>query len=402
MKSNRKVLPLCLGAIYSIVSLPSATASDFSEWLAENNVKADFRLRYESVDQDNALQNADALTLRSRIGYQMGSLMGFSGFIEVENVQSVFSVDDYSVPPSNFNPGVYSVIADPKGTEVDQAYLQYRTKDLQFRLGRQVITTDNQRFIGHVGFRQDRQTFDGAGVKYSPYKGLNMQYHFINKRNRIFSNDADIDSRDHILNITTKTALGNFTGYGYFLEVDNSTHNSLDTVGMRLTGKRKLSEAKLDYTLEYASQVNETGNTQFNTHYWLFEAGLGYTNMKFTLGYEVLGSDGGNYGFATPLATLHKFNGWSDSFLATPAVGLKDAYVKLTGKAAGGNYFIGYHKFNAEESGINNSDFGHEWNLQFTRKISDNYLVGVKYARYEAGDIKVDTDKWWLWLDAKF
>ncbi len=34
----------------------------------------------------------------------------------------------------------------------------------------------------------------------------------------------------------------------------------------------------------------------------------------------------GAIGFATPLATLHIFNGWADLFLTTPANGLKDLY----------------------------------------------------------------------------
>jgi hypothetical protein len=31
---------------------------------------------------------------------------------------------------------------------------------LSGKIGRQVITMDNHRFVGHVGWRQDRQTFD--------------------------------------------------------------------------------------------------------------------------------------------------------------------------------------------------------------------------------------------------
>jgi hypothetical protein len=32
-------------------------------------------------------------------------------------------------------------------------------------------------------------------------------------------------------------------------------------------------------------------------------------------------------GFTTPLATLHKFQGWADKFLTTPVNGLADLYV---------------------------------------------------------------------------
>ncbi|MFT5806450.1 MAG: hypothetical protein ACI9LG_000713 [Moritella dasanensis] len=68
-----------------------------------------------------------------------------------------------------------------------------------------------------------------------------------------------------------------------------------------------------------------------------------------------MGSDSGDYGFATPLATLHKFNGWSDQFLNTPTQGLADLYLSVSSKVAGGS---------------------------------------------AAG--KVDTDKVWVWVSAKF
>jgi len=39
----------------------------------------DIRLRYEGVDQDNVLEDADAVTLRTRLGYKTPSAQGFSG-----------------------------------------------------------------------------------------------------------------------------------------------------------------------------------------------------------------------------------------------------------------------------------------------------------------------------------
>ena len=61
---------------------------------------------------------------------------------------------------------------EPETAEIDQAYIQYKTDDVTVKAGRQVIALDGQRFIGHVGFRQDRQTFDGVRVMFEPVKGL--------------------------------------------------------------------------------------------------------------------------------------------------------------------------------------------------------------------------------------
>ena len=44
-------------------------------------------------------------------------------------------------------------------------------------------------------------------------------------------------------------------------------------------------------------------------------AGVAQDRYALSVGYEVLGSDNG-VGFYTPLATLAKFNGWADAFLA--------------------------------------------------------------------------------------
>ena len=37
-------------------------------------------------------------------------------------------------------------------------------------------------------------------------------------------------------------------------------------------------------------------------------------------------------GFTTPLATLHKFQGFADKFLTTPANGIRDTYIELATK----------------------------------------------------------------------
>ena len=110
-------------------------------------------------------------------------------------------------------------------------------------------------------------------------------------------------------------------------------------------------------------------------------------------------------GFATPLATLHKFNGWADQFLATPAQGLKDAYVSVSGKLAGGAWAVVYHDYEADEDTATIDDFGDEINISYAKKFGKHYSAGIKYAAYDAGDTatgKVDTDKLWVWVGFSF
>lgn len=75
------------------------------------------------------------------------------------------------------------------------------------KIGRQVITVDNHRFVGHVGWRQNNQTFDAGLVKNTSIPGLTLTYGYIDKVNRIFGNDSpngDWDSESHILHAAYK------------------------------------------------------------------------------------------------------------------------------------------------------------------------------------------------------
>ncbi len=112
-----------------------------------------------------------------------------------------------------------------------------------------------------------------------------------------------------------------------------------------------------------------------------------------------MGSDDGNYGFTTPPATLHKFNGWADLFLTTPDVGLDDIALGINGALAGGKWVITYHDFSSDEG---NTDLGQELNAQYVRAFAPNYAIGLKYANYRAADVNVDTQRAWLWFSAKF
>lgn len=378
-------------------AMAAESLSDFG------TAKLDLNLRYATVDQDNARRDADALTLRTRLNYTTKSFSGFSAVVEFEDSRAVLGFDEYNDTMGN-NPD-YSVIADPETTELDQAYVQYKNQGFTARVGRQVIALDAHRFIGHVGWRQDRQTFDAITFQYQFNKDLKAQYSYVNQRNRIFAEERDLDAKDHFLNVSYQTSLGKLVAYGYLLEVDNDTDNSLDTWGASFKGKKKLGNTPFLYDLEIATQSSETATTDFDALYTRVDVGVVVQGITAKVGLETLGSDDGAYGFATPLATLHKFNGWSDQFLGTPNVGLEDLYVKLIGKAFGGKWLVAYHDFSADDGTPTVDDLGSEVNLQYTRKFAEHYRFGIKYANYSAGDAsagKVDTDRAWLWVGASF
>jgi len=397
MKFTKTKLSLALIAT-SIISAPFAFAvdSDIASALTDGKLSANFNLRYENVEQDNAAKDADALTLRTRLNYTTGTFNGFSAAIEVENSSAL--VDDYKDAIGHGNE--YSVIADPDHTELDQGYIAYKDDKFSGKIGRQVITMDNHRFVGHVGWRQDRQTFDALTLGYQLSEATKVSYAYLTKRNRIFSDEKDVDAKDHLLNISHKLSAGKLSGYAYLLEEDKTGGAEINTFGIRYAGATKLGGNKVTYSAEFAQQDNDTADK--SATYMAFEAGTTLASINVKAGYELLGSDNGEYGFATPLATLHKFNGWSDQFLGTPAQGLQDIYISVAGKLAGGSWKIVAHDFSADESSNNIDDLGSEIDAVYTKAINKTFKAGVKYAAYNAGDTKVDTDKVWVWLEAKF
>ena len=126
---------------------------------------------------------------------------------------------------------------------------------------------------------------------------------------------------------------------------------------------------------------------------WRFEG------FKVFGGLEVLGA-GDGVGFATSLATLHKFQGWADKFLSTPGDGLEDVYVGASGKLGPVNLEAVYHDFSAEDS---SDDFGTEWNIGAVWPVTKQFSTALKMADFSSDNKQRydDTTKVWLTLQFK-
>ena len=131
----------------------------------------DARYRYEFVDEDNAKNHANAQTLRTRIGFQSGQWYGLSGLVEADNVSHI---GDEGFNSTRNGQTQYSTVADPDGSEINQALLRYDHQYGSAVAGRQRINLDNQRYIGGVAWRQNEQTYDGGLVQLKPLTGLTL------------------------------------------------------------------------------------------------------------------------------------------------------------------------------------------------------------------------------------
>lgn len=374
------------------------------------SAELDFRLRHEEVDVDNMSEDeARALTLRTRVNYTTGRFEGIGISVEMDNITEIDG-NDYPTSPALKNTGNFpgrTVIADPEGTEINQAYISYSYGDTLSKYGRQRINLDNQRFVGGVGFRQNEQTFDAFSIEHTcTAADTKFYYAHINNVNRIFGEDdptlSDTDSSSEIVNINySGLTAGDIIFYSYLLD-EKLTDTQYDTYGLRFSGETN----GLGYQLEYANQDRELADgSETEADYILLEGSIDVAGASFTLGFENLQSDNANYGFSTPLATGHKFQGWADQFLNTPNEGLQDVYLSVGAKFDGIKLLAIYHDFKSDEDNLSgDDDLGSELGLLALKQFGD-YTMSIKYANYERGDSsfnKSDTEKLWLTVSGTF
>jgi len=385
----------------AILAAPTAFAGEtehgnsITEALSESTVKVNLRARYEGVDQDGIDKKAAALTLKSRITVNTGSYSNFSLGLEVDKVDAL--VDDYN-SKTNGNTE-YPVVADPQGTDVNQAFIKYANSGFSAVVGRQRVLHNNQRFVGGVGWRQNEQTYDGVRAQYKA-NAFSVDYSYIHNINSITA--ADVKGEFHLVNAKYNINKSHkLAGFAYLLDYDAVANykNSSSTVGALYNGKF----GKFLVNASLASQSDNGDNpTSYSAMYINAEAGYNFGKVTVLGGYELLGSDDGKVAFNTPLATKHKFNGWADKFLGTPKEGLQDVYLTAKGKVSEVKWAATYHDFSSDEGSI---DFGNEIDLVATYQINKNYGVLVKAANYSEGDSGIaptDTNKLWVQMTAKF
>jgi len=392
MKNQLKLSALAIAIASSTSAFAAAPATSLEEAFTDGDASLSFRYRYEFVDQDGKDKEAHASTLKTRLNYKTKQYQNATAFVEFDSVNEVYSGTYNDTQNGETD---HPVVADMKGTDLNQAYVDYAAPaDTLVRYGRQRILLDNQRFVGGVGWRQNEQTYDAFAVINTSLPDTTVTLVNVTNINDIKGNNKNGENHQ-IVNIKNQSlAFGAVSAYAYML------NEISDTYGVRFAGKTDLDSLSLLYTFEYATQ--ETDNAASNeADYYVAELGAKVAGVTAKLGYEVLGSDDGNYGFSTPLGTNHKFNGWADKFLSTPADGLEDTYLSVSTKLAGPKIALIYHTFDANEGG---TDYGDEIDLAISQNFAERYNVLLKGASYSQGDAgtPADTTKVWLQLSAKF
>lgn len=407
MNTNmRWMSTLCLATAAALCATAHAEPA-YDELVTGAKPILDTRLRFESVEQDGVPQTGEAMTLRGRLGFESGKVFETALLVEGEFVRPL--IEDYN-STTNGNT-VYPVVPDPRGSELNRVQITNSGLPLTtVTLGRQRIVLDDQRFVGNVGWRQNEQTFDAIRVVNKSVPQLTLDMTYLDQVNRVFGRESAQGRYygDSVLaNASYEMAPGKLTAFAYRIAIDpiagvpGAVRDASQTFGVRFAGTRPVDAVKLSYVASYATQQETAHNPlSFDLDYYLGEVNAAYGSYSLGAGVELLEGDGAR-GFATPLATLHKFQGWADKFLATPADGIDDRYLtagisrQRWAALDAFSLVATYHRYAAEHGSMR---YGSEADLQTQAKWGR--LTGtLKYADYRADGLLTDTTKWWLQVE---
>jgi len=410
----------------------AASADPLLDALTAGRPIIDLRGRYETVSDASKKVDANAITLRARLGYETGSWNGLSLLADFDQI---WAIGDEAYNSTRNGKTAYPVVADPSMTVLNRLQLTYVSDfDSKFVIGRQRLLIGNQRFIGNSGWRQHEQTFDAISAVNTSVTGLTLTYAYLYRINRVYGPDAQVPtatapigqanyfkSDSHVIDgVYTGVPGLRLEGYSFLLDLNGpgyATTPALMRAAARLStatyGGRGDYVLPLDgvgakITGEYAHQTNYRANPlTFGLDYWLGEGSLTWKGVTGLVGYESLGGNG-TIGFATPVATLHAFNGWADMFLTTPTNGLKDLYLKLgyllpadliMSKSL--NLNATYHDFKTDNL---NRGIGSEWDLQAELTVDASLSFLASYANYAGSGTTFGgfADKSIFWLQTAY
>jgi hypothetical protein len=372
--------------------------------LSGGDLSAKLRYRVESVEQEGPLRSALASTLRTSVAFETNPEFSGGVLVELEDVHAI-GTEKYNSTTNGRT--AYSVVPDPEGAELNQAYVSWHRPGIRARIGRQSIVLDNARFIGDAGFRQNQQTFDALTLQATTPGGSRFSYGYLARARRFLGDDhplGDVDLRTHLLNYSFGRLNGDrLTAYAYLVEFDHAAlrASSSQSLGASYDGSVDIGTRKLLYRAEYARQSDYADSPgRADAWYGNVEAGLRFAGQwTVGIGAEFLSGDGTD-AFQTPLGTLHKFNGAADLFAtATPADGLQDSYARVYVPIAGLRLTLTAHDFRSDNA---SRDYGQELDAEIEWRLNKHWQIGMKFASYEPETFGTDTRKGWAWVQGDF
>lgn len=398
-----KMAAIAMSALSAMLIASTASAQTPSN---AGDLIVDARLRYENVSQDG-LEDADAVTFRTRLGYETPAWHGFRLLGEVEGVGQL--TDDFNDTVNGATQ--YPIVADPEAFELNRLQVSWSgAEGRRAVLGRQRIVLNNARFVGNVGFRQNEQTFDALRLEARPFEHAGFTYIYVANVRRVFGDDSpqgEWESDSHILLSDIDLPWGKASAYGLLLDFGNDAPaQSSQTYGVRWSNEWTTGAFRPRLTLEVATQSEYGSNTSsFDLGYQHAELSVRRDRWTVTIAGERLEGDNAR-GFSTPLATLHAFQGWADVFLTTPNDGVRDLNAGVSYSTepwlAGQPvvFTVRVHDFSDSDGG---ADFGSELNASVRFSLSEYVSFEAKAAAFDGEDPRfADRAKLWFAVEYRY
>ncbi len=297
-------------------------------------------------------------------------------------------------------------------TFISEAWGQYYfTKNFSVKVGRQIISYDNQRFLGGLEWAQQGRRHDAALLAFEPERSkLHVGF--------AYNQDDDVPEQAFIQSpgASYYSVGGNYKSFQYtwfnqgfnsgslsLLAFNAGYQNADSTVSFKQTfgaiASKQISGVKLAGDFYY--QTGKLAGNKVNA----FLAGINGTFSTpvtpITVGVEhISGKDDNDTStditaFSPDFGTNHAHNGFMDYFFVGPAngsVGVTDLYLKTSFKLAGGALKINAHEFMTGSSQLDREGLelskimGTEVDLVYERQLKGGVTWNIGYSQMFASD----------------
>ncbi len=374
----------------------------FTNTYAQLKIDADIRPRFEyrhgfgNLFPDDA-EPAAFVVQRSRLNFNY-KLDKLTMMLSVQDV-SVWG-DTRQIDPTDSN----------NSFSLFQAWVDYKiNENWSTKLGRQVISYDDQRIFGGLDWAMQGRFHDAALLKYKKESfKADMGFAFNQQSQALEGNGFFLQGAFTYKAMqyaylkkkwekTTASFLVLNTGFQNFNGIDNDIPDGVfyrQTIGSHFT-------FPVDNISFMGSAYYQTGKsdktTDLSAYNFALEANYKPGNTMFGLGIEFLSGtdqdgDSKNKSFFPLYGTNHKFNGFMDYFYVgnhANNVGLNDIYAKTIFKTGEKSTFLAkVHYFGANASLSGNADayLGTEIDLVYTQQLIKAVKLNVGYSHMFASE----------------
>lgn len=373
--------------------------------LVGGRLQLETRLRWEQVDEVAALRTADAFTQRIRLGYATSKWNRLQMGAEYSAVLTA-AAEEFQGPGNGRSE--YSRIDDGGHSGLETAWLRWQAPyAFTASFGRQRLEINRGRFLGSDDFRQQAQRFDGLTIDNDYLPETRLQAAWLYRQSDVLGRARSLQAEIFRAEYSGWES-ASIEAYAYLLDFaqEDAGHRDTRTLGARYAGQVSApGPTVVRYVAELAQQSHFADTPAgLNARYALLQlevegptlAELTKPSLQFAL--ERLGGDG-RHGFATPLASLHNFQGDADVFTETPAQGLRDFSVALRAQRNAWQGRLAWHHFDADEGA---KALGEELDAALLYAPARHWQLGGQVASYRAASFGNDTRKAWLWVSARY